>query len=77
MVRTEAPQTPMILVSERDAAAALGLQPRTLQEWRRRGEGPRHVRISSRCVRYRVRDLEEWAEERLRQSTSDDTRGGG
>ncbi|MQA92561.1 MAG: helix-turn-helix domain-containing protein [Gemmatimonas sp.] len=55
----------IVLLSERDAAAALGLTPRTLQEWRRRGGGPPYVRISSRCLRYRVADLEEWAAERL------------
>jgi predicted DNA-binding transcriptional regulator AlpA len=62
---------PRILLDERDAAAALGLTPRTLQAWRSAGEGPPHVRISSRCVRYRVADLEDWAEARLRRSTSD------
>ncbi|MEN8374402.1 MAG: helix-turn-helix domain-containing protein [Gemmatimonadota bacterium] len=60
-----------ILVDERDAAAALGLQPRTLAVWRSRGDGPPHVRISSRCVRYRVADLEAWAAERVRTSTAD------
>ena len=60
-----------ILVDERQAAGMLQLAPRTLQQWRRAGEGPPHVRISSRCVRYRVSDLEVWAAERLRTSTPD------
>lgn len=63
--------SPTLLLSERDAAAALSLTPRTLQAWRARGEGPPHVRVSSRCVRYRVEDLESWAAERVRTSTSD------
>ncbi len=60
-----------MLLDERQAAEALGLTPRTLQEWRRTGGGPPFVRVSSRCVRYRVADLETWIEARLRRSTSD------
>lgn len=63
--------TPSILVDERAAAEALDLKPRTLQEWRRLGTGPPYVRISQRCVRYRVKDLDEWIAERVRTSTSD------
>lgn len=59
------------LVDERQAAEMLSLTPRTMQEWRASGRGPPHVRISSRCVRYRVRDLEAWIEGRLRASTAD------
>lgn len=66
-----ATRTSALLVDERDAAELLSLTPRTLQEWRRRGEGPPHVRVSSRCIRYRIVDLEEWAAERVRTSTSD------
>jgi predicted DNA-binding transcriptional regulator AlpA len=65
------PTRPVLLLDERDAAASLGLQPRTLQLWRRTGEGPSFVRVSSRCVRYRVADLESWAESRVRTSTAD------
>ena len=60
-----------ILVDERAAAEALRLTPRTLQAWRHRGGGPPFVRISARCIRYRIEDLERWAEARLRTSTSD------
>lgn len=59
------------LVDEEQAAHILALRPDTLREWRRLGKGPPHVRISSRCVRYRLRDLEDWIESRLRASTSD------
>ena len=55
-----------ILLDERAAAAALGMTPRAMQEWRRRGDGPPYVRISSRCIRYRPEDLRQWAAERLR-----------
>ena len=62
---------PLVLLDERDAARALGLTPRTLQAWRNRGGGPAYVRISSRCIRYRLIDLEAWAAERVRTSTSE------
>lgn len=55
-----------ILLNERRAAAALSVTPRAMQEWRRRGDGPQHVRISTRCIRYRPEDLQKWAAERLR-----------
>lgn len=61
---------PILLLDERAAAAALGFQPRTLQLWRLRGGGPPFVRVSSRAVRYRVADLEAWAESKVRTSTA-------
>lgn len=71
MTHTETPHP--ILYDERQAAAALGMTPRTMQEWRRTGEGPPFVRISSRCIRYRPNDLVTWAADRLRTSTNDDS----
>jgi hypothetical protein len=64
-------RTRAVLVDERTAATMIDLTPRFLQERRRRGDGPPFVQISSRCIRYRPEDLERWAEERLRRSTSD------
>jgi hypothetical protein len=61
-----------ILLNEREAADAIGLTPRFLVERRRTGDGPPFVRVSSRCIRYRPQDIERWAVERLRTSTSDD-----
>jgi Helix-turn-helix domain len=63
---------PDTLLSEAQSAEFLGVTPRALQAWRQRGGGPSFVRISSRCVRYRRRDLIAWAEARLRTSTSED-----
>jgi hypothetical protein len=60
-----------LFVNEARAAALLSVNPRTLQQWRLRGTGPTFVRISSRCVRYRYRDLYSWAEARMRASTSE------
>jgi predicted DNA-binding transcriptional regulator AlpA len=56
---------------EREAADFLGVTTRALQKWRMRGTGPRFVRISGRCVRYRRRDLIAWAEERVKSSTAE------
>jgi predicted DNA-binding transcriptional regulator AlpA len=58
------------LVNEQEAAQALGFTIRALQNWRVRGGGPRFVKVSSRSVRYRRRDLLEWIEQRLRANTS-------
>lgn len=64
---------PSFLLTEMQAGDSLGLTPRTLQAWRHAGGGPAFVRISSRCVRYRLADLESFAADRLRSSTSDAT----
>ena len=62
---------PKLLSTEDEAAAALGFTARFLQNRRHRGDGPRFVRISARAIRYRPEDLQAWAAERLRTSTSD------
>ena len=59
------------LITENEAAAFLGYSVRALQNWRVRGGGPNFVRVSKRSIRYRRRDLNEWANSRLRSSTSD------
>lgn len=58
------------MIDERIAAAFLGYSVRALQNWRVRGGGPQFVRVSGRSIRYRRRDLIEWAEARLCQHTS-------
>ncbi len=59
------------LIDEETAAAFLDLSVRSMQGYRYKGGGARYVRISSRCVKYRRIDLREWAEARMRTSTSD------
>ena len=61
---------PDALLTEVQAADFLQVTPRALQKWRATGTGPPYVRISSRCVRYRRRDLFAWTEGRLRTSTT-------
>ena len=63
------------LLDTRQAAEALGLSTRTLEDWRLRGVGPRYVRMSPRAVRYRPRELSRWVSEREVQSTSEQLAG--
>lgn len=65
MRRAELQYDPDVLETESNASRLLEVKPRTLQEWRRTGRGPRFVRISHRCVRYRRRDLIAFIEARL------------
>ena len=60
-----------VLLNTRQAAALLGLSPRSLEDWRLRGYGPRFVRMSPRAVRYRPRELARWVAEREVGSTSE------
>ena len=60
-----------VLLTPKQAAKRLGLTPRFLEARRYRGDGPKFVRISPRCVRYRDSDLQEWIEARVRISTAD------
>jgi hypothetical protein len=59
------------LIDEREAGNFLGLTPRSLQVFRQRGDGPKLIKISSRCIRYRRLDLKDYADARMRNSTSD------
>lgn len=60
--------TPRIgAMSSADAAEYLGLSPKTLTNWRVRGDGPpyvRHGKTGGR-VSYRVKDLDAYLEENL------------
>jgi len=58
------------LLNEEQAAAFIGVTRRAMQAWRLSGKGPQYVKISSRCVRYRKRELVTWSEKRLQTSTS-------
>lgn len=60
-----------ILLTEAEAAEALGFTRRALQNWRRVGGGPPFVKVSHSAIRYRPADLEAWAAARRRTSTSD------
>jgi predicted DNA-binding transcriptional regulator AlpA len=49
------------LLKPKEAAEFLGVEPRTLANWRAQRRGPAHIAISSRLVRYRLADLEAYA----------------
>lgn len=59
------------LLTTTQAAAILGLSPRTLEGLRVRGGGPRFVRLSARAVRYRHEDLAAWIEAGVRTNTAE------
>lgn len=59
------------LMNEEQAAAYQNVTRRAMQNWRLNGKGPRYVKLSERCIRYKKRWLIEHAEKNLRKSTSD------
>jgi len=69
------PSQEMPMLTTRQAAEYLNLQPKTLSRWRIRGGGPKFIRVSPRCIRYRASDLDAWTAQRLRRSTSDNGEG--
>ena len=62
---------PTKYLGTREAAAFLGLSPRTLDRYRVTGEGPAFHKFGSRIL-YAKADLETWAAARRMTSTSDD-----
>lgn len=60
------------LFRQEEAAALLCVTARCLENWRYRGKGPKYVRISKTCIRYRKLDLDLFIEDRIRQSTSEE-----
>lgn len=57
-------QAPPISLSTEDAAKALGLEPKTLANWRHRGKGPAYFHTSDSPkspVLYLYDDLKDWA----------------
>lgn len=53
-------------ISPEEAAEFLGVSTRTMENMRRQGNGPKFVRLSHKLVRYRLCDLIEFQEARLR-----------
>ncbi len=61
------------LLRQDEVAKILKLSPRTLEAWRHRGGGPRYLKLTPRCVRYRLSDLLAWQQGLERQNTSERT----
>lgn len=59
------------LLDVREAALRLGLSKSTLDKMRCSGRGPRFIRASDRAIRYDPADLQAFADERRRRSTTD------
>lgn len=57
-------------LSEKEAADYLGLTVHTMRRWRWSGDGPRFLKMGSRCL-YPVAELEAYQASCLRRSTSD------
>lgn len=53
------------ILDEHQCADLLRIKLRTLREWRYQNSGPPFVRITKQCIRYRMKDVEKWMEERL------------
>jgi predicted DNA-binding transcriptional regulator AlpA len=49
-----------LLLTDRQAAVALGVSRRTLQAWRLINLGPQITRVGPRLVRYKVEDINNW-----------------
>jgi excisionase family DNA binding protein len=52
---------PDLKLSNADAAAYLGISPKTLNDWRSAGRGPDYLKIGT-LVRYRQSDLDAFLE---------------
>jgi len=59
------------LLDVREAAVRLGLSKSTLDKMRCSGRGPRFIRATDRAIRYDPADLQAFADERRRRSTSE------
>jgi len=57
------PTQPHALLGTAEAASYLRVSIQTLNNWRCRGYGPKHITVG-RIVRYRLRDIDAWLESR-------------
>lgn len=59
-------------LTTKEAARYIALSPRTLEKYRRTGEGPLFRRFGGRVV-YALDDIEAWANKAVRRSISETT----
>lgn len=59
-------------IDEPQLAECLSIGISTIRQWRTNGGGPPFVKISRRCVRYRIDDVHEWMNKKLRENTLED-----
>lgn len=60
MSATNNTAVPRLALTAAEAAQAIGVAPKTLRNWRNRGQGPAFRRVSPTLVLYRVADLEKF-----------------
>ena len=53
-----------VYLTEREVAMMLHLSPNALGARRARRTGPPFIKLSPRCIRYRLSDVEKWLAER-------------
>lgn len=58
------------LLSTSSAAIYLGTTERFLELLRIRGSGPKFLRLSTKCIRYKFQHLSEWIDSKEKSSTS-------
>lgn len=59
------------LLTTRQVDELRQLRPSILANWRWRGQGPPHVRLSPRTIRYRLSGLEAFVEGRMCRSSAE------
>jgi len=52
------------LLTPRQVAARLRVDPSTLRDWAGKGHGPARIVLSPQTVRYRASEVDRWIEER-------------
>ncbi len=57
-------------ISTEESAKLIGVKPRTLFDWRRRGIGPRYVQLTPSTVRYRRGDVRAFIEARIVETSA-------
>lgn len=50
-------ENPNKMLRTDEAAEMIGVDRKTLEGWRYRGVGPSFIRLSKRCVKYRMGDM--------------------
>lgn len=60
-----------VYLSQAQVSGRTGIAERTLEDWRRRGVGPRWIRVSPRKVLYSLESLNAWLKAREVQSTAE------
>ncbi|MEW8023437.1 MAG: helix-turn-helix domain-containing protein [Candidatus Thiodiazotropha sp.] len=57
------------LLNTSDAAELLGITTRKLEQMRQQGNGPKFIKLSHKCVRYRIKELVEFQDANLKKNT--------